>query len=252
MAIVHKEDAVSFFRSIWRLISDDPKPLGILNSAPLSPNQLDRFHKLSVFDFSPIRERLKKEGVVTERELDTAIYEFRRYIGLYIYAGPNGSFSMFSEPVDEVWHTLILHTRIYQEFCQATLGYFLHHNPFSAGDPDPIRSWLTFEACYTTLYGSVQQTWLKNKPNIPERPRSSTRVARATTTRMSSSNRSDTYASSPDTSTPYTFTPASCGGGGNDGGGSHSSCGGSSSCGGGSSSCGGSSGCGGGGCAGGN
>lgn len=31
--------------------------------------------------------------------------------------------------IDEMWHTLILHTRIYQKFCNEKLNLFVHHEP---------------------------------------------------------------------------------------------------------------------------
>lgn len=34
-----------------------------------------------------------------------------------------------SEEVDEVWHTFILHTKLYEEYCIRTFGALIHHNP---------------------------------------------------------------------------------------------------------------------------
>ena len=36
-----------------------------------------------------------------------------------------------SEEIDECWHTFLLYTRIYAEFCHANIGQFIHHNPRS-------------------------------------------------------------------------------------------------------------------------
>lgn len=35
--------------------------------------------------------------------------------------------------VDELWHTFILHTQDYAEFCERHFGFFVHHSP---GSPD--------------------------------------------------------------------------------------------------------------------
>ena len=32
--------------------------------------------------------------------------------------------------VDKGWHTFIVYTKPYAEFCQQTAGHFIHHNPF--------------------------------------------------------------------------------------------------------------------------
>lgn len=36
-----------------------------------------------------------------------------------------------SQQVDPGWHTLVLHTTWYADWCQRTFGYFLHHEPNS-------------------------------------------------------------------------------------------------------------------------
>lgn len=43
-------------------------------------------------------------------------------------AEPNGEHGP-SPLVDIGWHTFILHTREYDEFCQSVAGYFIHHCP---------------------------------------------------------------------------------------------------------------------------
>jgi hypothetical protein len=183
--------------------------------------------QLEAFDLSAVRARLQKERKVDSSQLDQVILEFRRYIGIYVANGLEQSVTMFSEDVDEVWHQLILHTRLYQEFCQATLGQFLHHNPFSSGDPDPVNSWRHFESEYRKLYGPMDQIWLAGKPPMPkiELP------TRSSTRRRSSDGGGDGGSG---------VYGTGCGGGGSEGSGH--SCGGGSSCSGGS--------CGGGGCSG--
>ena len=45
----------------------------------------------------------------------------------------NGRFvAMPSRVVDTMWHEFILHTRAYQDWCDLTLGRFLHHTPAEA------------------------------------------------------------------------------------------------------------------------
>ena len=39
---------------------------------------------------------------------------------------------MPSRAVDALWHEFILHTRAYSEWCDITLGRFLHHTPAEA------------------------------------------------------------------------------------------------------------------------
>ena len=59
--------------------------------------------------------------------------------------------AMPSKAVDAYWHAFILHTRAYAEWCDATIGRFVHHTPAEAlgaksGDNDGLRrAW--FWAC---------------------------------------------------------------------------------------------------------
>jgi hypothetical protein len=34
-----------------------------------------------------------------------------------------------SDEIDEAWHTLILHTKLYADYCKAEFGTFIHHFP---------------------------------------------------------------------------------------------------------------------------
>lgn len=51
---------------------------------------------------------------------------------------------MPSRAVDAMWHEFILHTRAYRDWCELTLGWFLHHTPAEvlgaqAGGNDGLR-----------------------------------------------------------------------------------------------------------------
>ncbi|MDR3501198.1 MAG: hypothetical protein P4L79_01270 [Legionella sp.] len=36
--------------------------------------------------------------------------------------------------LDDMWHTFLLFTKEYQEFCQTNFGYFIHHSPLIEED----------------------------------------------------------------------------------------------------------------------
>jgi hypothetical protein len=40
--------------------------------------------------------------------------------------------------IDSAWHSFILHTREYMEFCHNRLGRFVHHVPFDSQDADRL------------------------------------------------------------------------------------------------------------------
>ncbi len=151
---------------LQRLAESEPvQPLGVLGNRTLSDEHLSALRRLENYDLSPVRARNLKEGTIPEPLLDEAIREFRRYISLYLLHGTSQSITMFSEDVDEVWHVCILHTRLYEDFCQSVLGSYLHHQPFLNGDPYAKQSWKDFEDKYTYLYGPLPVIWhLKRLP----------------------------------------------------------------------------------------
>jgi hypothetical protein len=52
---------------------------------------------------------------------------------------PGQRLIMLKGPVDQMWHALILHTKLYRELCEQHLGFFLDHQP----QPDyPPRAWV--------------------------------------------------------------------------------------------------------------
>jgi hypothetical protein len=42
--------------------------------------------------------------------------------------------------IDEMWHTFVLFTPIYEQFCQRYLGQFIHHMPSTVEDRTQVRS----------------------------------------------------------------------------------------------------------------
>lgn len=41
-----------------------------------------------------------------------------------------GTVEMYNKTADELWHTFLLDTNGYQEFCKEVFGRFIHHNPY--------------------------------------------------------------------------------------------------------------------------
>ncbi len=39
--------------------------------------------------------------------------------------------------IDNIWHTFIIHTKIYHDYCKVKFGKFIHHNPID-GLKEPI------------------------------------------------------------------------------------------------------------------
>ncbi|WP_427923853.1 glycine-rich domain-containing protein [Streptomyces sp. cg40] len=65
----------------------------------------------------------KMDRVLAERIMDSAL----GFLSL-IATNPGNDYSP-SDHVDIGWHTFILYTRDYAEFCQRVAGRFIHHDP---------------------------------------------------------------------------------------------------------------------------
>ncbi len=92
--------------------------------------QQQRLEMIRAYPFSQSM-RLKFRDV--RPDLDSA-QEQRVFDGLRDYfilcAQARGRFvSMPSQVADDAWHAFILHTRVYQDFCDKAFGRFLHHTP---------------------------------------------------------------------------------------------------------------------------
>ena len=49
----------------------------------------------------------------------------------------------WDEAVDVAWHTFILHTRDYADYCRGRYGHAIHHQP--TGEPDPHAYKLAYD-----------------------------------------------------------------------------------------------------------
>jgi hypothetical protein len=111
-------------------IRDKRAPLGIALTS-LTPTQLARLRALERYDISFVAKRLAREKGMSAVSAESAVLEFKRYIGLAVL-GYRG-LAVPSQEVDEVWHAFLLFTREYEAFCRNAVGFFVHHVP-SASD----------------------------------------------------------------------------------------------------------------------
>jgi hypothetical protein len=132
-------------------------PLGVRPDVPLTQTQTGTLQVLQDYDLAPIRARLVREGTMPVTWLDEALFEFRRYLGLRVLCERPPM--MFSKPVDTVWHTCLLFSRLYADLCQQAFGEFVHHDPVSAPLPDAEARWDEFVAAYEHCYGPLGRLW---------------------------------------------------------------------------------------------
>jgi hypothetical protein len=136
-------------------------PLGLRADAPLTDEQRRILQSLQDYDLSRVRTRLVHEGALPVAGIDEAIFEFRRYLGVCVVTG--ASFHVLSRQVDHVWHTSLLFTEVYADFCQQTVGGFLHHEPETPGETPSVGDMPAvgekFRASYEALFGPLGRLW---------------------------------------------------------------------------------------------
>jgi hypothetical protein len=142
-----------------------PRPLGVRADAPLTAAQERTLRSLEGFDLGPVRERLLRDGTLPSGWVDEALFEFRRYLGLRVLCARTPM--MLSKPIDAVWHTCILFTRLYTDYCQQAFGEYVHHDPTTEQIVDRAALWAEFEAAYTAWYGTPGRLWLMGRPAVP-------------------------------------------------------------------------------------
>jgi hypothetical protein len=124
---------------------------------PLTEDHLRALHVLEAYDLTPVRDRLVDDGAMPQSWVDEALLEFRRFLGLQVVAP--GSKIMFSRHVDHVWHTCLLFSRLYADYCDQAFGQFFHHDPATEPRSDREGQFREFEQLYERVYGAPNRLW---------------------------------------------------------------------------------------------
>jgi len=96
---------------------------------PVSQEALDKLRIIEDWDFSAFKLDAKMLDVIGEVYLDALIIEAKRFLALsIIYKDPDWPITP-SKYVDVIWHSFILDTQDYMDFCNKVYGAYLHHSP---------------------------------------------------------------------------------------------------------------------------
>ncbi|MBE9608134.1 glycine-rich domain-containing protein [Chitinilyticum piscinae] len=78
-----------------------------------------------------VLQRCAREAALDEKAVRRASHALRQYYRM-LARTPGVELAMPSRAADELWHTHILFTREYREFCQSAFGRYLDHQPYVA------------------------------------------------------------------------------------------------------------------------
>jgi len=111
--------------------------------------------KIMSYPLARVLERYQKDFNVSAQEAQEHERELKRYLILSFTL--EDEVAMYSTQVDNFWHTFLLFTKQYQQFCHEFFGKFLHHEPMDnkklQDDAQLLAKKQAFIAAYTDLFG---------------------------------------------------------------------------------------------------
>lgn len=84
--------------------------------------------KIMDYPIPQVLKRYQKSYNIADEVAQEHERELKRYF-ILIDQFPQEKFLMYSPQIDDLWHTFLLFTKDYNEFCTTMFGYFIHHNP---------------------------------------------------------------------------------------------------------------------------
>jgi hypothetical protein len=101
------------------------------------------------FDYSQITWTMKRYNAeMSQNWADELVDAFLQWVSLVPTNQADNFVVMFQSPIEEAFHSFVLNTRLYSEFCERFLGEFFHHDPLvdEAGPEVERLAWYTVEA----------------------------------------------------------------------------------------------------------
>ena len=105
------------------------------------------------FDVDAVTKRLSKDHSFPFELSSELMIELKRFL---VFCGVNRHVSVaIAGPVDEAWHTFIIFTKKYHEFCDLVMGEYIHHQPTGEdhGGEEFNSSYGMFLEGYKSLFG---------------------------------------------------------------------------------------------------
>lgn len=98
-----------------------------------------------------VLERYAMDFEVSHEEAKRRFDAFKEFMVVCaVKPGPK----VTSDPIDMMWHTFLLFTRDYKEFCEQYLGRFINHEPFEDANPS---TYLETRAFAQQFFGELDE-----------------------------------------------------------------------------------------------
>lgn len=117
-------------------------------------------HTLSAIeqlDLSYLEDRYDRPSEQGLAPFDEAVAEFKRF--LILVATQDKPLAVTNKSVDHLWHTFLIHSKSYADFCEEAFGEFIHHQPHSMRFPVPLSAISDVFAAYEKAFGDIPDSW---------------------------------------------------------------------------------------------
>jgi hypothetical protein len=122
------------------------------------------------YDMTPVMARYGEKTRLPQEALDEHEREIKRFLAMC--AMNPGRYGMRG-PLDELWHTFIIFTSAYAEFCRQVGGRFIHHLPSTAEErtssaaSDEKTGYIRFLEDYEEVFRETPVIHLWPRPGSP-------------------------------------------------------------------------------------
>lgn len=124
----------------------------------LGQNRLEikeSIQRAEAFRLDEIAARYAEEAQLSPAQIEEQIRELKRYLVLVAVTGEP---FLMGGPVDRLWHTWMLFSRSYTDFCASIAGRYIHHAPGRDKALERAQEhaqWAAFRRSYEALYGET-------------------------------------------------------------------------------------------------
>ncbi len=116
-----------------------------MDAAALSVSDVMAYHNPRVL------KRYMLDHDVNESEAQRRFEGLKQFL---IVCASTPGYKVTSDAIDSMWHTFLLFTKDYREFCTRYLGKFINHEPFEVPSPE---SYLMTRERAKQMFGDLDQ-----------------------------------------------------------------------------------------------
>ena len=130
--------------------------MGFAKSKAYIADARKRTARAEAFDMDDILARYQSEQGFSDAVVVDHHRELIRFMSLCATGINEGKFYGMMGAIDELWHTFVIFTREYAQFCDKVAGQFMHHVPEvqkSGVSDDTLEHYFAFLDDYEKVYG---------------------------------------------------------------------------------------------------